>query len=473
MKPIPVEIKTGNRKIPLKLFPEKIYGSREVGFSIPLSTSTELYVEASNAGEVLKTVEVIKHSGKDTIRDGILVLGDDNYLNFQSQSVKAWNAVRMDLSRIIGIKSLTDEVTSNHQLLKPVHLFLSDLRRTFLNLDEDKVQLKRTSGYNSYEVCRILSNGLHFFPCSLEMNVNMLALVYANPKLYSSPDMFSPPSERRPHVLRFELTQGCNYNACTFCEGYKGIPYKERSYAEFKEHYEAVMAALGEYRWRIKRLFLGGGNALNVDQQTLVNVVNFLQGKFYPRRIAIYGRADSVKSQIDLELLREAGLSLIYLGVESGSQEVLKYVNKATNLEQMLLAGNRVNSAGLDLSVMVMPGLGGLRYSQTHIDGTVEFLNRVNTRFLTFMGVNPSPASPYTRKMNREVEDKKNRPLTDREMVKQLKKILYGLNPKGQKLGMFDSSIDKVGHNPINFNVTFDYYGKQEAIAACNKYLQE
>ncbi|MCX6778455.1 MAG: radical SAM protein, partial [Candidatus Micrarchaeota archaeon] len=303
-----------------------------------------------------------------------------------------------------------------------------------------------------------------------------LAKAYANPKLYGSPDMFSPPSERKSHVLRLELTQGCDYNQCTYCGGYKGIPYREKSYEEFVAHYKEVKAVVGRYNiGGIRRVFIGGGNALSVDFKTLLKVVQFIEDEVEPRRIAIYGRADSIlkKGRERLERLEEAGLGLIYWGVESGSQAVLNYVRKKVKADQMFRAGHIAYDADLQLSVMVMPGLGGMKHAESHIEQTAEFLNSVNIRFVTFMAVNPPKKSRYAQIMAQEMADGKNRPLTDREVVEQLKEILTRMEPGYQKVGMFGCGIDQVGRNPVRFNVAFDSDGKREALAVCKRYLKK
>lgn len=240
-------------------------------------------------------------------------------------------------------------------------------------------------------------------------------------------------------------------------------------------HYGAVFKALGDHVDRIQRLFIGGGNALNVNMKVLTKVIQFLSDRFNPRRISIYGRADAMKEKgrSGLNELNERGLGLIYWGVESGSADVLKYVSKKTTPDEMLMAGYSAELAGIDLSVMVMPGLGGIKHSQSHIDGTIRFLNDINARFVTFMAINAPKSSPYSQRMADEIKSGVNRPLSDRETVEQLNAILSGMQTSGQKVGMFDQTIDQVGRNPISFNVEFDKDGKSEALKLCNNYLKK
>jgi radical SAM superfamily enzyme YgiQ (UPF0313 family) len=300
-----------------------------------------------------------------------------------------------------------------------------------------------------------------------------LAKAYADKTLYSSADMFSPPAERRLHVVRFELTQGCN-GGCTYCGGYEGIPYRKRTFGEFMEHYSKVMEGLGDYRRNMHRIFIGGGNALDADQKTIVDILEFLNCEHDPKRISIYGRADSIceKGNDDMWDLRVAGLNLVYMGVESGSQRVLDYVNKNITVSQIDRAMDISVQVLMDLSVMVMPGLGGARFRVEHAVKTAELLNRGYARFITFMGVNPPPKSRYAQIMAQEMAEGKNRPLTEKEVVEQLRETLRAMEPKWQKVGMFGCGIDGVGKSPVRFNVTFNDEGKRNAIGACDRFLR-
>ncbi|MDO8339840.1 MAG: hypothetical protein Q7T16_04240 [Candidatus Burarchaeum sp.] len=329
-----------------------------------------------------------------------------------------------------------------------------------------------------------------------EVNINRifeilggkLAEAYANPELYSSPDIFSPPAERKLHVIRFELTQGCEYNRCTYCGGYEDVKCKEKTSAEFDDHFEKVKAAIEKYPYRIERAFLGGANALGTKYETLKHAIRRISCEIEPRRLAIYGRADAIieKGVERLGALKRGewkgprpymwrgGLDLIYWGVESGSRKVLDYVNKGVNVTQMILAGQIAKEAGIGLSIMIMPGLGGMKYYDAHISRTVTFLNSkdLNAQFITFMAVNPGPRSRYAEIMAQEMADGTNRPLTDREIVEQMRELVARLKPRYQKIGMFGCGIDQVGKNPITFNERLDDSGRRRVVQKCDVYLK-
>jgi hypothetical protein len=468
MNPVPVTIDNPYKQLNIKIFPDKTYKNYRVGFSIPLSHRKELYLEISEKGEYLKAMELINENGDRTA----LVTSDSWLFSLEPDAVDLWNSVRSMLSRKTGAE-LDVKPQTREEVMVQIHSLLLQLRLIFSTADQE--DFKSDGRYSSYEMYAGLGDALSGIPSSPKgMNADRLLNTYKNSSLYSSPDMFSPPSERREHVLRFELTQGCDFNGCTYCTGYKGVQYKEKSIGEFRDHYKSVIGKLGDYTDNVSRVFIGGGNAMSIDLDTLKQATRFLNNNLNPSRIATYGRADSIskKGKAGIEELRNAGLNLTFCGLESGSQEVLDYTNKRITLDQMLLAGQVSSAAKMDLSVMVIPGLGGMRYSQSHIDGTVALLNAIPTAFITFMGIKATEKSAYSMRMKKEQEEGINRPLTDWEMVQQLKAILSGLDPKGQKIGVFDYTIDKVGHNPINFNQTFDERGKWVSMNECDKYFR-
>lgn len=302
-----------------------------------------------------------------------------------------------------------------------------------------------------------------------------LHAAYQNKRLFSSADMFSPPSEKRPHVLRLELTQGCDYNACTYCGGYKGIDFRIKTIEEFKLHAKEVIKAIGEESENIERVFIGGGNALNARQETLVEALRFINKRLDPRRISIYGRTSSIlsKGKDNLSSLRNSGLDMIYWGIESGSDQVLEYVHKGTDYMRMHDAGTIIDKTGIELSVMVMPGLGGARYLEEHALKTAKLINDISPSYVTLMTINPPASSAYSTRMSEEEAAGDNRNLSDKEIVEQIKIMIKGIKPYGgMRIGMYGCEVDPVSRNPLSFNYDFSKNGKSNILAICDNYLR-
>lgn len=279
--------------------------------------------------------------------------------------------------------------------------------------------------------------------------------------------MFSPPSERLDHVIRFELTTGCTWNACTYCNGYERITPRVKTLEEYEEHLKRVWGRIGynsSLARNLKRVFIGGGNALAADSELLSRALRETKHYFRkytweePKRISIYGRTTDIIAKgnpLRQSCFSEGDvqLDLIYWGVESGSDKVLEYVNKGYTQEDLLRAAEIMEDVFIMKSVMIMPGLGGINYYQEHATETARILGRINPTFITFMGINPAENSVYSRRMQQEEARGENRPLTNREKAEQMITIIekMPIMENGYKVGCFDNSIDVVGHNPLTF----------------------
>ena len=286
---------------------------------------------------------------------------------------------------------------------------------------------------------------------------------YRDPSLFSSPTLSSPPSERKAHVLRLELTTGCDYNQCTFCSEYTDMPAETKSFAEFKAHVDGVAESIGAEKSRIQRLFIGSGNSLGVTTELLLSSLDYAREIFAPQKISLYGRTASIleKSADELKRLKDAGLSLIYWGLESGSDEVLNYINKDCTCADMIAAAQKLVEAGIDVSAMLMPGVGGLKFSERHVAGTLKLLHSIDIKYLTLLSINPAQTSWYERNM---LAEKGNRHLTPDEVNAQVYSLLEGLQPTGVQIGMFTEEIDQASSNTKRFHCQFTAANKEQVL---------
>ncbi len=277
---------------------------------------------------------------------------------------------------------------------------------------------------------------------------------YRDQSLFSSHTLSSPPSERKPHALLLELTTGCDYNKCTFCSEYSDKASVTKSFDEFKEHIDRVADSIGSEKARVQRLFIGSGNSLGVETESLLKSLNYASDIFTPQRISLYGRTASIleKTVGELKRLKKAGLSMIYWGLESGSDEVLNYICKDCTRNEMIEASKKLVEAEIEVSAMLMPGVGGLKLSEQHLAGTLELLDKIEIRYLTLLSINPCETSLYARNMKSAID---NRHLTPEEVNVQVYKLLEGLKPDGLQIGMFTEEIDQASSNTIRFNCQF------------------
>ncbi|MCW8893024.1 MAG: radical SAM protein [Deltaproteobacteria bacterium] len=283
---------------------------------------------------------------------------------------------------------------------------------------------------------------------------------YRDASLFSSHSLSSPPSERKPHVLRLELTTGCDYNRCTFCSEYTDFEPVTKSFDEFRQHVDSVVGSIGSEKSKIQRVFIGSGNSLGVDSELLLEALDYVRGIFNPRRISLYGRTASIleKSVDELKRLKDAGFSLIYWGLESGSDEVLSYICKDCTRKEMIEASKMLVEAGIETSAMLMPGVGGLRLSEEHVTGTLELLHNIDLKYLTLLSINPCENSLYARNINSERD---NRPLTPDEVNTQVYRLLEGLSPSGLQIAMFTEEVDQASSNTMRFNYQFTEANKE------------
>jgi len=205
------------------------------------------------------------------------------------------------------------------------------------------------------------------------------------------PPVYRPPSEASSLILQISL--GCSHNACTFCGMYKGKKYRVKSWPEIESD---ILSAKQIYP-EAKRIFLGDGNALAMENRLLIKIIKKLHLEFPNlERIGIYaGPKDILLKQPEaLKELSESGLGIVYLGLESGSDRVLNMVRKGVSATQMVEAGRKVLDAGLALSVTVIIGLGGAELSEEHAAETASTVSAINPTYLgalTLMALEDTP----------------------------------------------------------------------------------
>ncbi|HIJ79112.1 MAG: radical SAM protein [Desulfobulbaceae bacterium] len=208
---------------------------------------------------------------------------------------------------------------------------------------------------------------------------------------YEGKHIIRPPSEADSIIL--QVTVGCSHNKCTFCGTYK----EERFRIKDEQVIEADLEFAAKYCRRQKRVFLADGDVLILSQQKLVNLFTRIKAKLpWVNRISLYGNAKSIrhKSVAELTELKALGLNRVYLGLETGHQQLLDKIRKGATPAQMVEAAERIQAAGLFLSVTVLLGIGGVELSLDHAQATGRLLSLMQPNqigILTLMLLNNTP----------------------------------------------------------------------------------
>ncbi len=241
-----------------------------------------------------------------------------------------------------------------------------------------------------------------------------------------------PPNEAASLLLRF--TRNCPWNKCAFCPVYKGQKFSRRSLQEIKQDIDNVAQILDDIRQisrnlgdqgRISRkvashilgsadyndqykqvafwlyqdtgsVFIQDANSLILKTDDLLEALQYLKTKVPGvSRVTMYARSSTVlrKSLQELEKLKKAGLNRLHIGLESGSDQVLKLVCKGSSAEEHILAGQKVVQSGIELSEYIMPGLGGKKLSRTHALKTAKVLNQINAHYIRLRSLRIIPGT--------------------------------------------------------------------------------
>lgn len=236
--------------------------------------------------------------------------------------------------------------------------------------------------------------------------------------------VFRPPSEA--YSLIVQATIGCSHNKCAFCEMYKEKQFRMRPTAEVLEDLAMARAA---YR-RVERIFLADGDALMIPQPRLLEILEYIANTFPEcSRVGIYASPKSlqVKSEEDLSQLKQAGLGIVYLGLESGSEAVLARMNKGATAAEIVAGGRKAKAAGLTLSVTAISGLGGRENWQEHAVDTAKALSAMQPEYIGLLTLLVEPGTPLAH----WVAEGSFTPLTPYEIAAETRLMLEHLDSEG------------------------------------------
>ena len=203
-----------------------------------------------------------------------------------------------------------------------------------------------------------------------------------------------PPSEARSYIL--QVTYGCSNNRCTFCGTYLDKPFRARVTDQVMED----IALAGSLRPGTRRVFLADGDALVLSANRLSHILDALNEAFpHLERVGIYANAQNLlhKSPDELKALRARGLGIVYLGLESGDDEVLARIRKGATASEMISAVTRAKQAGMLVSVIGILGIAGPEGSKQHARLTGRVVSQMDPHYFSMLTLMLVPGTPLHR----------------------------------------------------------------------------
>lgn len=211
------------------------------------------------------------------------------------------------------------------------------------------------------------------------------------PIAYDEP-LFRPPSEARSLIL--QITLGCSWNKCSFCEMYTSKNFKPRKEEEiFKD-----IDAFTPYAHQIRKVFLADGDPLVLSTPRLLRILEKIKRTFPNlQRISTYASPTNLnnKSPEELKELQSAGLTLLYVGIESGDDEVLHCIQKGETFSSTVTGINKATAASMYSSVMIINGVGGKELTKQHAINSAKILNETQPKFASTLVLTAHKGMPH------------------------------------------------------------------------------
>lgn len=204
-------------------------------------------------------------------------------------------------------------------------------------------------------------------------------------------NIIRPPSEANAILL--QVTVGCSRNKCTFCGTYNGERFKIKSDDIILED----IAFAARYCRCQRRLFLCDGDALVIPQKRLLKILQTIRSQLpWVTRVGAYANAKSIrmKTMEELRILKENGLGILYMGLETGDDVTLKAINKGATSDTMIRMGQKAKDAGFKLSVTVLLGIAGRDRSQIHAKETGRILSAIDPDYIGALSLMLIPGTP-------------------------------------------------------------------------------
>jgi len=241
-----------------------------------------------------------------------------------------------------------------------------------------------------------------------------------NPLQYNEP-VFRPPGESQSAIL--QATIGCSCNKCTFCEMYTSKKFSSRNFDDVKSDIEK----LAKIYSGVRKVFLADGNAFVLSANKLIPILEEINQQFGKiQRISSYALPKDIitKSDDELKRLRSLGLKLLYIGIETGDDELLRLINKGETFQSIVDGISKAHDAGIETSIMIINGLGGKKYSYQHAIRSAQIINLLNPKFLSTLTLSlPFGLEHFKNRFNGDYQQQ-----TIKELFEELKVFIEHTN---------------------------------------------
>ncbi len=245
--------------------------------------------------------------------------------------------------------------------------------------------------------------------------------------------VYRPPSEA--YSLIVQVTYGCSHNTCAFCGMYKEKRFALRPLAEVLEDFHLAR----QYYRNVGRIFLADGDALIRKVSDLVTILDTIR-ELFPEceRVSSYASPTSLQIRTDeeLQLLRDKGLTLLYMGLESGCDDVLKLMRKGHTSAEIVECGQKVKHNGIGLSVTAITGLGGPELMEAHAVDTAKALNAMNPEYIGILTLVVEDGTP----LRDWVREGKFHLLTPAQVLQETKLMVESFDSPGSVFRMNHAS---------------------------------
>lgn len=244
--------------------------------------------------------------------------------------------------------------------------------------------------------------------------------MFFTPIQYDEP-VFRPPGEANSVIL--QATTGCSWNRCAFCEMYTSKQFRIRTWEELQPEIQTLAKA---YQ-RIKKVFLADGNAFVIPAAHLITLLDEINEQFGRlQRVSAYALPKDIraKTETELQAIRQRGLKLLYIGIETGDDALLQMTNKGETFDSTVEGIHKAHQAGLDTSLMIINGLGGKRYSEQHAIHSAHIINQLMPKFLSTLTLYLPYSLAYFQKKFKGTYQ----PQSVRELIEELKLFIQYLN---------------------------------------------